>query len=76
MKNNTDDALQMLNAWIEKGCEYPDAEFKVAWELNLSPSQVDQLRQLYDEQPTSDIQAEDPEDPNPIDDEPHNYAEE
>ncbi|WP_255345118.1 hypothetical protein [Acaryochloris sp. CCMEE 5410] len=40
----------MLNKLIDGGCEYPEAEFKVVWELDLSPSQVDQLQQLYDEQ--------------------------
>lgn len=50
MESLMDKALQMLNGLIDESCEYPEAEFKVVWELDLSPSQVDQLQQLYDEQ--------------------------
>lgn len=50
MESLIDRALQMLNKLIDGGCEYPEAEFKVVWDLDLSPSQVDQLKQLYDEQ--------------------------
>ncbi|ABW31459.1 hypothetical protein [Acaryochloris marina] len=50
MDSLMDRALQMLNGMIDEGWEYPEAEFRVLSRLDLSPSQVDQLQQLYDEQ--------------------------
>lgn len=50
MNSVMDRALQMLNELIDGGREYPDAEFKVVWELDLSDFEVDQLRELYDGQ--------------------------
>lgn len=40
----------MLNKLIDEGYEYPEAEFRVLSRLDLSDSQADQLKQLYDEQ--------------------------
>jgi hypothetical protein len=44
------EALTLLNQLIDKGIEYPEAEYRVAIELKLNGSQITKPRQLYDQQ--------------------------
>ncbi|WP_181256772.1 hypothetical protein [Merismopedia glauca] len=45
-----DAALDLLIRLIEDGIEYPDAEFRVAVTFELTETQIERLRQLYDQQ--------------------------
>jgi hypothetical protein len=41
-------ALQHLKDLIDKGIEFPEAEFQTSIKFNLSPKNVDDLRNAYD----------------------------
>ncbi len=41
-------ALHLLNALIDKGMEYPDAEYRAAQKHSLTLADVDELRAAYD----------------------------